>query len=138
MTPAQSSTEDTPAVRVAAKRQRELMCAIQYMDGVDLEWLDEEDGDVHSTPPFQKLRWSLGHQQSPWAAEWILGKMSSVGITPVDTSAEVCVYNVVSVSMQITPNLFTACIITLTKRSHTFDAIVFLLVLQTYILCVIN
>ena len=63
-----------------------------------------------------------------------------MGITPVDTSVEVCVCNVMSVSMQRTPNCFTACVITLTKRSQTwtFDATVFLLVLQTYILCVTN
>ena len=63
-----------------------------------------------------------------------------MGITPVDMSVEVCVCNVMSVLMQRTPNYFPARVITLTKRSQTWTcyAIVFLLVLQTYILYVIN
>ena len=39
-------------------------------------------------------------------------------ITPVDTSAEVCVCNVMRVSMQRTPNCFNVCIITITKHSQ--------------------
>ena len=33
-------------VRVAAKRHRELMCAIQYMDDIELEWLEKEHVDI--------------------------------------------------------------------------------------------
>ena len=37
-------------VRVAAKRQRELMCAIRYMDEIEYEWLDEEDLESFEVP----------------------------------------------------------------------------------------
>ena len=38
-------------MRVAAKRQRELMCIIKYMNSEDYEWHDEDDVDLAGDPP---------------------------------------------------------------------------------------
>ncbi|XP_041371065.1 uncharacterized protein LOC121384651 [Gigantopelta aegis] len=43
---AQAAVHRICPTRLAAKRQRELMCVIRYMENEEFEWLDEDDVDI--------------------------------------------------------------------------------------------
>ena len=58
-------------VRVAARRQRELMCVIRYMETEDIEWQDEEDVQFSGNIPHKSVESGtpvipIDGIQAPW------------------------------------------------------------------------